>query len=61
MRVCLPFRIPGHDLVKAAIAEDIPVVALPGASAGITALIASGFSTQPHIFMASCPIKGTAD
>ena len=34
---------PGHDLVKAAIAEDIPVVALPGASAGITALIASGF------------------
>ena len=30
---------PGHDLVKAAIAEDIPVVALPGASAGITALI----------------------
>ena len=41
---------PGHDLVKAAIAEDIPVVALPGASAGITALIASGLAPQPHIF-----------
>ena len=37
---------PGHDLVKAAIAEDIPVVALPGASAGITALIASGLAPQ---------------
>ena len=41
---------PGHDLVKAAIAEDITVVALPGASAGITALIASGLAPQPHIF-----------
>ncbi len=41
---------PGHDLVRA-IAEDIPVVALPGASAGITALIASGLAPQPHIFM----------
>lgn len=41
---------PGHDLVKAAIAEDIPVVSLPGASAGITALIASGLAPQPHIF-----------
>ena len=41
---------PGHDLVLAAIAEDIPVVALPGASAGITALIASGLAAQPHIF-----------
>ena len=42
---------PGHDLVKAAIAEDIPVVALPGASAGITALIASGLAPQPHNFL----------
>ena len=41
---------PGHDLVKAAIAADIPVVALPGASAGITALIASGLAPQPHVF-----------
>lgn len=42
---------PGHDLVKAAIDNDIAVVALPGASAGITALIASGLAPQPHIFM----------
>ncbi|GAB6704029.1 16S rRNA (cytidine(1402)-2'-O)-methyltransferase [Streptococcus uberis] len=48
---------PGHDLVKAAIAEDISVVALPGASAGITALIASGLVPQPHIFYGFLPRK----
>lgn len=48
---------PGHDLVKAAIAEDIPVVALPGASAGITALIASGLAPQSHIFYGFLPRK----
>jgi 16S rRNA (cytidine1402-2'-O)-methyltransferase len=44
-------------LVKAAIAEDITVVALPGASAGITALIASGLAPQPHIFYGFLPRK----
>ncbi|MGT2950433.1 16S rRNA (cytidine(1402)-2'-O)-methyltransferase [Streptococcus cuniculi] len=48
---------PGHDLVQAAIAENIPVVALPGASAGITALIASGLAPQPHIFYGFLPRK----
>lgn len=48
---------PGHDLVKEAIAEDITVVALPGASAGITALIASGLAPQPHIFYGFLPRK----
>ncbi|MET3643638.1 16S rRNA (cytidine(1402)-2'-O)-methyltransferase [Streptococcus gallinaceus] len=48
---------PGHDLVKAAIAENITVVALPGASAGITALIASGLAPQPHIFYGFLPRK----
>ena len=48
---------PGHDLVKAAIAEDITVVALHGASAGITALIASGLAPQPHIFYGFLPRK----
>lgn len=41
---------PGHDLVKEAIKSDITVVSLPGASAGITALIASGIAPQPHLF-----------
>lgn len=48
---------PGHDLVKAAIAADIPVVALPGPSAGITALIASGLAPQPHTFYGFLPRK----
>lgn len=42
---------PGHDLVKAAIEREIPVVAVPGPSAGITGLIASGLAPQPHIFL----------
>lgn len=48
---------PGHDLVLACIAEDIDVVALPGASAGITALIASGIAPQPHVFYGFLPRK----
>lgn len=41
---------PGKELVAAAIAADIPVVPLPGANAGITALIASGLAPQPFTF-----------
>ncbi|MDO4635045.1 MAG: 16S rRNA (cytidine(1402)-2'-O)-methyltransferase [Streptococcus sp.] len=48
---------PGHDLVKAAIRDGISVVSIPGASAGITALIASGIVPQPHIFYGFLPRK----
>ena len=48
---------PGHDLVKAAIEEEIVVVTVPGASAGISALIASGLAPQPHIFYGFLPRK----
>ncbi|MFC3931343.1 16S rRNA (cytidine(1402)-2'-O)-methyltransferase [Streptococcus dentapri] len=48
---------PGHDLVKAVLAYGIRVIALPGASAGITALIASGLAPQPHIFYGFLPRK----
>lgn len=48
---------PGHDLVKAAIEEEIAVVTVPGASAGISALIASGLTPQPHIFYGFLPRK----
>lgn len=48
---------PGHDLVKAAIRAGIPVVTLPGASAGISALIASGLAPQPHVFYGFLPRK----
>lgn len=48
---------PGHDLVTAAIEAQIPVVALPGPSAGLTALIASGLAPQPHAFYGFLPRK----
>lgn len=48
---------PGHDLVKAAIAANISVVTVPGASAGISALIASGLAPQPHVFYGFLPRK----
>jgi 16S rRNA (cytidine1402-2'-O)-methyltransferase len=41
---------PGIELVQQAIAEQIPVVPLPGANAALTALIASGIATQPFYF-----------
>lgn len=48
---------PGHDLVVAAVSEGLPVVALPGPSAGLTALIASGLAPQPHAFYGFLPRK----
>ena len=41
---------PGFELVQACIEADITVVPLPGANAGITALIASGLVPQPFYF-----------
>ncbi len=41
---------PGYELVSAATAEQLTVVPLPGANAALTALIASGISTQPFYF-----------
>ncbi|MCI1921819.1 MAG: 16S rRNA (cytidine(1402)-2'-O)-methyltransferase [Liquorilactobacillus nagelii] len=41
---------PGHELVVAAIAQQIPVIPLPGPNAGLTALIASGLVPQPFLF-----------
>lgn len=41
---------PGKELVKAAVEAGLAVVPLPGANAGLTALIASGISPQPFYF-----------
>lgn len=41
---------PGKELVAAAIAQGIVVVPIPGATAGVTALIASGLVPQPFYF-----------
>lgn len=41
---------PGKELVAACLAADISVIPLPGANAGVTALIASGIAPQPFYF-----------
>ncbi len=41
---------PGFTVVVDAIKEDIPVIVIPGVSAAITALVASGISPYPHTF-----------
>jgi 16S rRNA (cytidine1402-2'-O)-methyltransferase len=41
---------PGHELVVTATDNRLTVVPLPGANAALTALIASGLSTQPFYF-----------
>lgn len=41
---------PGQELVKACVDNNINVVPLPGANAGLTALIASGIVPQPFYF-----------
>ncbi|GEO66644.1 16S rRNA (cytidine(1402)-2'-O)-methyltransferase [Levilactobacillus spicheri] len=41
---------PGHELVVACAQAGIPVAPLPGANAGLTALIASGLAPQPFYF-----------
>lgn len=48
---------PGHELVLACIEAGVPVVALPGPTAGVTALIASGLPAQPFTFYGFLPRK----
>jgi 16S rRNA (cytidine1402-2'-O)-methyltransferase len=46
---------PGNELIKAAIAEDIPVVGIPGACAAVTALSISGFDLSTFLFYGFFP------
>ncbi|BDZ30062.1 16S rRNA (cytidine(1402)-2'-O)-methyltransferase [Lactiplantibacillus sp. WILCCON 0030] len=48
---------PGTELVAACVAANLPVVPLPGANAGLTALIASGLVPQPFYFYGFLPRK----
>lgn len=48
---------PGYRLIRAAITADIPVVPIPGASAVITALSASGLPMDRFIFCGFLPAK----
>lgn len=48
---------PGFDLVQAAIARNVNVVVLPGASAAICALVGSGLATDEFLFYGFLPRK----
>lgn len=49
---------PGYHLVKACIHAGIPVVAIPGASAAVTALVISGLNTDRFVFEGFLPRSG---
>jgi len=51
---------PGYHLVKAAHAEGIPVVPVPGASALLAALVAAGLPTDRFVFEGFLPSKKLA-
>jgi 16S rRNA (cytidine1402-2'-O)-methyltransferase len=49
---------PGEDLVGEALAQQIPVIALPGPVAAVTALAASGLPSSRFIFYGFIPARG---
>ena len=51
---------PGYRLVNSAIEENISVIALPGPSASLTALTASGLPTNQFLFVGFLPTKQAA-
>ena len=51
---------PGYKLVRAAIAEDLPVTAIPGPTAAVTALILSGLPPDAFLFAGFLPPRQAA-
>jgi 16S rRNA (cytidine1402-2'-O)-methyltransferase len=51
---------PGYRLVRAAIAEGLPVSAVPGANAAVTALVLSGLPPHPFLFLGFPPPRSAA-
>jgi 16S rRNA (cytidine1402-2'-O)-methyltransferase len=51
---------PGYKLVRAAIAENLPVTAAPGPCAALTALILSGLPPDTFLFAGFLPKRRTA-
>ena len=49
---------PGRLLIEAALERGIEPVAIPGATALISALVVSGLSTQPFVFLGFPPARG---
>jgi 16S rRNA (cytidine1402-2'-O)-methyltransferase len=50
---------PGRALVNAAVAADVPVTSLPGASAVTTAVALSGLVAGPFLFLGFLPRQGS--
>ena len=48
---------PGAEIVRAAIAAGVPVFPIPGANAALSALVASGLSTESFTFHGFLPAK----
>lgn len=48
---------PGYELIQDVIHNGFPVIAIPGANAALTALIASGIQPQPFYFHGFLPRK----
>lgn len=48
---------PGEELIKLAIERNVEVFVLPGATASITALVASGLTTEKFVFEGFLPSK----
>ena len=51
---------PGFRLVRAAVAAGVPVSAVPGPNAAVTALILSGLPPQPFLFLGFPPPRAAA-
>jgi 16S rRNA (cytidine1402-2'-O)-methyltransferase len=51
---------PGYKLVRAAAAEHLPITAVPGPSAAVTALILSGLPTDAFLFAGFLPPRQAA-
>jgi len=51
---------PGYELISAAIRRDVEVIPLPGPSAVLSALVASGLPTDSYMYLGFLPRKATA-
>ncbi len=51
---------PGFRLVRAALAEGLPVTAIPGPNAAVTALVLSGLPPLPFLFLGFAPPRQAA-
>src|SRR5215475_9584864 len=51
---------PGYELIREAIARNVTVISLPGPSAVVAALVASGLPTDSYLYLGFLPRKSKA-